>query len=377
MNKLDLIKIEYPFLFDNICCENCGNKFSLNRNQIIARYNKLKLNKPIINCCCISCTTSIQMKKYGSALSRKDVREKIKNSFIKKFGVDNPFKSKDPKLNGQATKEQRYGDPHYINLEKRKQTNLKRYGVDHNWKCKQVRDKIKLTTYNKYGKDYYSQTAEYKDHISSIRKSMLQKMQDTCIRKYGKPNYNQSDAYKQRQDVIRNKAATTSLKRFGKISFTKTQEYKNLWKDKEFVNKCQQKSYETKKRNKTLNVSKPENDLYIKLLTKFPNVIHHYKDERYPFVCDFYIPSKDLFIELNFHWTHGREHFDKNNKDHINILEKWKSKNTKFYKIAEEVWTKRDPLKLETFKKNNLNYKIFYNKNDFEEWFNNVIASAR
>ena len=29
------------------------------------------------------------------------------------------------------------------------------------------------------------------------------------------------------------------------------------------------------------------------------------KYDRYPFACDFYISSLDLFIECNYHWTHG------------------------------------------------------------------------
>lgn len=33
-------------------------------------------------------------------------------------------------------------------------------------------------------------------------------------------------------------------------------------------------------------------------------------DTRYPFACDFYIKSLDLFIELNLHWSHGLKPFD-------------------------------------------------------------------
>ena len=378
MRKIDLIKSEYPFLFNELCCENCGKKFKLNNNQIIIRYNKLKSNNSIINGCCTSCRTSLQMKKYGSALSRKDIRDKIKKGFIERFGVDNPFKSKDPKLNGQFTKQEKYRDPHYINLEKRKQTCLKKYGVDHNWKCKQVQNKIRETTYIKYGKRYYTQTDEYKNLIKGKKDLILEKMQNTCIDRYGTPNYNQSNDYKKRKNCIRNKASKTSLQRFGKTSFTKTESFRNLWNDKQFVKEIQKKSYITKKKNKTLNTSKPEEELYNKLKLRFFDAVHHYKDDnRYPFDCDFYIPSQDLFIELNFHWTHGFEPFDKNNKKHLEILNKWKSKNTKFYKIAESVWTIKDPLKLETFKKNKLNYKIFYNIKDFEEWFNNVTDSTR
>jgi len=30
-------------------------------------------------------------------------------------------------------------------------------------------------------------------------------------------------------------------------------------------------------------------------------------------MCDFYIPSEDLFIELNRHWSHGGHFYDPNN----------------------------------------------------------------
>lgn len=54
--------------------------------------------------------------------------------------------------------------------------------------------------------------------------------------------------------------------------------------------------------NGTINTSRPENCVYEKLTTAFKNdVVRYYSDERYPFECDFYIKSLDLFIECNFH----------------------------------------------------------------------------
>jgi len=35
-------------------------------------------------------------------------------------------------------------------------------------------------------------------------------------------------------------------------------------------------------------------------------------------------------------------------------------------------WTDLDVRKLETFKKNNLNYKIFYTEKEFNKWFQNL-----
>lgn len=64
---------------------------------------------------------------------------------------------------------------------------------------------------------------------------------------------------------------------------------------------AKQREYETKKRNGTFNTSRPEEELFRSLCNEYgsENVLKQYVDERYPFRCDFYIPSEDLFIEYN------------------------------------------------------------------------------
>jgi hypothetical protein len=118
--------------------------------------------------------------------------------------------------------------------------------------------------------------------------------------------------------------------------------------------------YKTKKKNNTFNSSSTENKSYLILKEKYIDVIKQYKSELYPFICDFYIPSLDLYIECNYHWTHGSHPYDKNNKEDQILLEKWKTKNTKYYNAAIHTWTIRDVNKRNIAKQNNLNYKEFY-----------------
>lgn len=138
------------------------------------------------------------------------------------------------------------------------------------------------------------------------------------------------------------------------------------------------KVVETKRKNNSFNSSKPENEIFNKLKLIFgeEDVSHEYnKDPRYPFRCDFYIKSLDLFIELNLHWTHGEELFDNSNLNHLNILNKWKekAKTSKFYSQAIYIWTDLDVRKQLTAKQNNLNYLVIYNK-DFKN-FDEIIAT--
>lgn len=195
-----------------------------------------------------------------------------------------------------------------------------------------------------------------------------------------------------RTEHFKKVTARNNIKKFGKKSYSQTDEYKNLFKDKEWVERRENKKSETVearygckytsqvkefkdkrlntlRKNKTFNTSMPEQRCYELLKSRFTDTINHYKDERYPFECDLYIPSKDLFIELNFFWTHYKEPFDKNNQEHLKRLDILKSKNTKFYRNAIYTWTDLDVRKLKTFIDNKLNYKIFYREKEFVEWF--------
>ena len=141
---------------------------------------------------------------------------------------------------------------------------------------------------------------------------------------------------------------------------------------------AKQKEIETKKRNGTLNSSKAEIEI-AKLLKKKYVLKTQYKSEEYPFYCDFYIPEKDLYIEYQGHWTHGKFSnnyvlgpFNEENEEHIKVLNIWKERavSSKFYKIAIKVWTKTDPLKRKTARDNNLNWVEFFTITDFMKWYN-------
>lgn len=133
-----------------------------------------------------------------------------------------------------------------------------------------------------------------------------------------------------------------------------------------FVEKVDQ----TKRKNNTFNTSKPEIVVFDLLNKKFETIKKQYKSNEYPWKCDFYIQELDLYIEYQGHWSHGGCAFDKNNLEHLKKLEKWENKNNKFYKNAIKTWTKRDPLKRETARKNNLNWIEFFTMDQFMEWYN-------
>ena len=119
------------------------------------------------------------------------------------------------------------------------------------------------------------------------------------------------------------------------------------------------------------NTSKPEKDILVLLQEKFPDVVYQYRSELYPFDCDFYIPSLNLYVEFQGHWTHGSKPFEGTEED-LAEFGKWKQKalTSKFYQTAIYVWTELDVKKRQLARKNELNWIEFFNMDQFNEWYN-------
>lgn len=118
--------------------------------------------------------------------------------------------------------------------------------------------------------------------------------------------------------------------------------------------------------------SKEEEKVYGVLISLFglKAIQRQYKSERYPWHCDFYIEPLDLFIECNFHWTHGPHPFDSTSPEDLEKLRtlEEKAQNSDYYKDAISVWTSRDVAKLNCFKDKKLNYLIFYSFKSFKKF---------
>ena len=359
--------------------------------------------------------------KYCSgscAFHSKDVQEKIKKNNLEKYGVEYPFQSREIQQKTQNTFLNKYGEktpsksdivkkhtienniekynvayPLQLNtiqeritktciqknggrgyasreiLEKAESTCLERYNVRNYTLTDECHDKIKSTSLQKYGKEYFLQTEE-----------CLEKSKQTCLRKYGVERASQS---KEVQEKIKHnnlkkygvestsqlkstkdKIKETNLKKYNVECVFQREDIQEKSHSKEAIEKC----YKTKKKNSTFNTSNIEKELEIKLRKLFPDLKTQYKSKVYPFNCDFYIQSLDLYIEYNGTWTHGGHFFDENNQEDLNRLEELKNKNTKYYQCAIDTWTQRDILKLNTALKNNLNYIAWFNEEQAYDW---------
>lgn len=277
------------------------------------------------------------------------------------------------------------------------ETCLTKYGVKNYSQTEEYNKRVKAISLERYGKEYYMQTDEYarrakqtwtQNHggIGFASPEMRSMYKQLMLAKYGVENAAQSNEVQEKikqtslerygverptqSKEVQEKVKQTNLEKYSETSWTKTEEGRAFLRNFVNSNEFKNKQYRTKKKNKSLNTSKPEKELKARLQELFPDLKTQYKSDAYPFACDFYIPSLDMYIEFNGTWTHGGHFFDRNDKGDTDRLAKWeeKAKTSKFFTNAITTWTVRDILKLETAIKNNLNYIAWFNEEQANDW---------
>ena len=324
---------------------------------------KIKKNKELVQ----ACRERTNIEKYGfkSPMQTKDGRAKMrgkrseetknKMSLIVKQRWDCTKKERLEKV--RQTRLLHYGDENFNNREKAKETIKELYGVGNAMALGQFKEKMCETIKERYGVDNVSKSEKIK-----------QKKEQTCLQNYGVKYPGQSEELKQ-------KIKETSIKRYGVTSYLGSKlNRKFLMENKQEIDK---KRHDTQKRNKTFNVSKQEEQVFSGLKDKFPDVKRQYSNQHYPFACDFYIPSLDLFIEYQGSWTHGGHPYNPDSIEDRKKVELWKQKAEEinfagkkkiYYLNALYTWTNLDTRKRETANKNKLNWIEFFNFKELEQW---------
>ena len=157
-------------------------------------------------------------------------------------------------------------------------------------------------------------------------------------------------------------------------------EWKEHIQSPEYQIHRKQQEYITKKKNKSFCGSKEENLCFELIKEKYKDAIHQFRDnKRYPFNCDIYIPSLDLFIEYQGSEFHGRKPYEGTEED-LQKIKLWKEHGDKICKQENKhgsryyaminTWTIGDVNKRNIAKQNNLNYIEFWNINEVKEWLN-------
>jgi len=274
----------------NVKCEICGVE-SIKTYQ----NHRLRKEKRGIYCChtCSKFKNKLtNNEKYGCdyPLQNSEVKEKHKQVFIERYGVENISQRKDIielRRNEMKTEKrqnelrngviEKYGVDNVSKLdfikEKKKETTLKNYsvenpsqseiikikkeitcetnyGVKHPLQSKELFEKMIIDNIEKYGVEFYMQTEEYKKKVneSNLKKygvnwylqseDIKEKSKKTCLEKYGVEHALQSE-------IIQDKSRETRIKNGHEIPehlLTDFQIYKK--KIRYFTHKNKKKLYE-------------------------------------------------------------------------------------------------------------------------------------
>lgn len=134
------------------------------------------------------------LKSHGveNTFQIPEVKEKIRRSNIKNFGVPYPMMSTAIQEKAKHTKKQRYNDENFVNVEKMKRTKEEKYG-DSGYV--NIEQRI-ITNQQKYG-----------GKAPACSENVLDKMKSTCLEKYGETSYAKTEEAKIQNLILkRNKA---------------------------------------------------------------------------------------------------------------------------------------------------------------------------
>lgn len=421
-DKDDII---YLYLELNLSLDEIGDFISYKNTGSFIHYYNLEKSKELK----IECRARRNIEKYGvrNPSQLKEIKEKIKKNNLKKYGVESTNKLPEKIQARLNTCLEKYGRKANSSFGRR-------------WKLPPKEEVYDLFINQKFTKrelaEFYNIT-EFKaqDIVNTYglreeRKRIKKEQEKQLIRKY---NFDKNKALhfvkkyqinldKLKRNYIENPLKTSRSNRYH-LELPEKEDLEYLYCEKGFsqtelsqffgfkmvgnwlhkfkikqnkeqisnskkgvilrkygsIENFKKLEYQTKKQNNSFNRSNPEKRILQLLLEKFPDTISQYRSDVYPFNCDFYIPSKDLYIEYQGSWTHGGKPFDKNNPEDLKKLESWKEKSKEinfkgkpkhFYLVTIDVWTIKDPQKRKIAKENNLNYLEFFTEKEFLNWFN-------
>ena len=316
--------------------DNIYSKFNVDVTKLTRDYlkyplqRKEKINKDDLYYLYITCHLStVIIGKYFLNIDKRRVYDYISKYNIKKTRIQ-------IELDRKYTNKIIYGVENVMQIDsikkKEQESMIKKYGVNCPTKNSNIKIKQKQTCLEKYGVENVMQ-------IDSVKN----KCKQTCLKKYGTENFSQSENYKKRKDEIFNKQIQTKIKK-GTLGFK----------------------------------SKSEDIIFDKLKLKYNTVLRNHKSNIYPFMCDFYIPKLNLYIEYQGTWFHGSPKYnchcpyDPSNPLHKEVVNIMKNKNTSGYDNAINIWTISDPLKRKIAKENNLNWLEFFTMEEFMDWYNKL-----
>lgn len=256
-----------------------------------------------------------KINKFWSSLTleqKNEQAEKSKQALLKKYGVDNAFKSKELMKKAYITRLQKYGDANFNNRKKAAETNLKKYGVENSGHL-------------------------FADYTKIDWKKRNEKSRETCLRKFGYPesaqlnmiNYeNFNSEFCKKMFIKKNEFDIYEFMKYFNIrSLTTAKKYKNIFKI-------------TEPSTNNLCYTKTQKHIF-KLIETNNKILNYRKIFNGKCEVDIFLPEIKLGIEYNGLMFHSEGNLNKgkikdiNKNYHLNKTEMCENKGIQLFHIFE------------------------------------------
>lgn len=287
----------------------------------------------------IYCSTSCMYKD-------ENMKNKKKEAYIKKYGVDNPLKSQEIQDKRRDLYIEKYGVEHHSQLpdviEKKKQTNLKKYGTTTNLLHEDTIEKSKKTKLERYGVDHQSKSEVIKE-----------KKRQTNLKNWGYECNLQSPELRKNREKNDNKKY---LKKISELTGHDLDKLKIINDNVVFIDYCKKHkefiiskhnfysrfiSYKHKNFctecfpiNEYLSIREQELKNFLKKVNV--DFIENTKKIIYPLELDVFIPEHQLGIEFNGLYWHS--YLSKGKEYHLKKTELCEEKGIQLLHVFESDW---------------------------------------
>ena len=309
--------------------------------------------------------------------SSKELKEKRKQTNLKRYGTESVFQSDNFKEKTKQTCEEKYGVEYASQAkavkEKKKETCLKKYGVNYSLQSSTVREKIKQTCLEKYGTEYAPQSEIVKTKAKKTNlekfgvehsfqaKEIQEKSKQTIFEKYGTKHISQSETIKEKHRSKFWDTFCSNLKErnivplFSKEEYIKDtgRKFRCLICGEEFISEgtCDYKKYHKNKDGTYTNlqtkhifcphcfkapISKKEKEVleFVKSIYD-GSVIENDREQLNGKELDIFLPSLNLAIEFDGEYWHSLENIKEKDERKNQLCEE---KGIKLLRIKEEDW---------------------------------------
>ena len=246
------------------------------------------------------------LEKYGCkcSLQNKEIQDKIKQTCIERYGCENPFQNENIKNKIKQTCIERYGCENPFQNEniknKIKQTNLERLGYEHPSQNKEIREKIKQTCIERLGVENPLQVKELRE---KIKRSQYDNSYDNFILSF--IQYGITPLFSKKEYDGYNKIYKWKCNKCGN-------EFESKIYPTHHNKACQYLPHCWKCYPRLSGESKDELELFDFIKELAPNARRHDRTIIKPQELDIVIPELNLAIEFNGDYWHSSEHWLEN-----------------------------------------------------------------